>query len=131
MTLPRHDRLKFMVFNSSKCCCVICSPLWIFSEPAKSHKLSFPLSSIPLASGWDDSISNWKIVCDREEWMFEVVCLVILDCSPRFNNLKQSCAFCTMYSDYPSTKIPAYLSSLITSGLSFLRSCKRSNSFSL
>ena len=56
---------------------------------------------------------------------------MILDCSPLFKSLKQSFELVTTYSDYPSTKIPACLSSLITSGLSYFLSCKRSYNFSL
>ena len=74
------------------------SSLWIFSLPAKSHRLSLPLNSIPFELGWFDSISSWKIVWEREEWMFDRVCLVILLASPLFNRVKQSATFVTAYS---------------------------------
>ena len=118
MTLPRQLRLRLIVFSSSKCYYPMMSSLWIFSLPAKSQRLSLPLSSIPLAFGRFASIKSWKIVCEREEWMLLRVCRVMRLASPLFRRVKQSAALVTAYSLWPSTKIPACLSSRIFRGFS-------------
>ena len=131
MTLPSDDKLKLIVLSSSRCCWPMFSSLWIFSLPARSHKFSLPRNSIPLASAVSLSTNTWKMVCDLDEWMLDLVCLVILFCSPRLSKVKQSWALLTTYSLWPSTKIPVYLSSLIFSAFEVSRSWNKSYSFSL
>jgi len=131
ITFPRLLKLRLIRLSSSKCSLPMDSSLWIFSDPAKSQRLSFPRKSIPLAFGLLASIKSWKMVWERDEWMFDRVCLVILDCSPRFKRVKQSAAVVTAYSLWPSTNMPACLSSLMFKGFSPFLSCNKSNSFSL
>ena len=118
ITFPRQERLRLIVLSSSKCYWFMISSLWIFSLPAKSHKLSLPRISIPFALGLLLSISSWNIVWERDEWTFDLVYRVIRLASPLFSRVKQSAALVTAYSLWPSTKMPACLSSRILRGFS-------------
>lgn len=51
MTFPKVVNDLLIDFNSFKWATEISSFLFIFSDPAKSHKYIFPLVSLPLASG--------------------------------------------------------------------------------
>jgi len=124
ITFPKELKLRFIVLSSNKCYWSMCSSFAIFSLPAKSHKFNFPLLSIPRWSALSDSIKSWKIVWDLEEWMLDLVCLVILFFSPLLSKMKQSWALVTTYSLSPSMKIPENLSSLMNSGFLALKQIK-------
>lgn len=73
MTLPKQLRLKLIVFSSSKCYWSMLSSFEIFSEPAKSQRLSLPRMSMPFLFGRLDSTNSWNMVWDLDEWMLDFV----------------------------------------------------------
>lgn len=97
ITLPNVVSDWLIFFSYWKCSVPIVSPLFIFYEPAKSHKFNLAFYmikditlNIPLLSGWTDSNKIWKIVCDLLLFVFIEVCLIKRFFSPRFINYKQS-----------------------------------------
>ena len=86
ITLPRVDNDRLIVLSSNKCFAPISSSLSIFSDPARSHKLSFAFCNIPLLSTVSVSTSSWNIEWDLELFILILVCLVTLFFSPRFSN---------------------------------------------
>lgn len=103
ITFPKVVSERLIVLSSNKCFAFISSSLLIFSDPAKSHRFSFALLSIPLLSTVSVSTSNWKIEWDLELLMLILVCLVTRFFSPRLSKANQSLAFVTTYSVSPST----------------------------
>lgn len=97
ITFPKVVKDWLIFLSSWKCYVPIVSPLFIFYEPAKSHRLSLAFCiikistlNIPLLSGWTDSKRIWKIVWDLLLFVFIEVCLIKRFFYPLFISYKQS-----------------------------------------
>jgi len=117
ITFPKVVKERLIFFNSFNCSSPIAYFLLIFSDPAKSHKLSLPLRKVP--SWFWVSISNWKMVCERELLAFMEVCLMVLFLTPFLSSYIQSSNLVTPNSVSPSTKIPSTFDSWIPKGFGF------------
>lgn len=119
MTRPRDVNERLMNLCSSMCFSFKRSSVSNFSDPARSHKLSFDHQIVDPLKTFVSRLT-WNTVWDHEEWMLNFVSQVTLLDSPLLNNTKQSSTVQASYSDKPSTKTPSFASSQICNGLKSL-----------
>ena len=116
---PSVVRERLMFLSSSKWPFSISTLLLIFSEPARSHILSFALVKLLSSLTFPASIDNWNMVWDRLLLLFICVVRIFRFFSPTLIITIQSSSFWTLNSVKFSTKIPSILFSRIRRAFGF------------
>lgn len=128
MTFPRVVKLWLIFYNSLKCSLLITSALFIFSLPAKSHKLILLFLTNMLFSSIS-STEIYKTVWDLLLLVFIKVSLIFLFFSPLLIIFKLSKKWIILNSASPSMNNPSSLFYLISNSSSL--SVSKSYIFSL